>query len=154
MRGYVCLTIFNKSKLNTAEPFQNFLFQQSLLPSFSSVSINLLPRALLPAGTEDVPQRNNRRELITLQGWPALYPRIRSVCLSIDLTHAAFCHLGISNSMFYLTIYLFSKIVAISLTFCNVYDKVFAVNCSRKRVKLRPGLICARSQQRFLTKTF
>lgn len=44
--------------------------------------------------------------------------------------------------MFYLTIYLFSKIVAISLTFCNVYDKVFAVNCSCKRVKLRPGLRC------------
>lgn len=150
----MCLTIFNKSEVNRAESLQNFLFPQSLLPSFSSVSINLLFRALLPAGTQDVPEQNNSSELITLQGWPALYPRIRSVCLPIDLTLAAFCHLGINNSMFYLTIYLFSKIVAISLTFWNVYDKVFAVNCARKRVKLRPGLIRARSQPRFLTKTF
>lgn len=150
----MCLTIFHKNKVNRAESFQNFLFHQSLLPSFSCVSINLLLGALLPAGAQDVPQQNNRSQLITLQGWPALYPRIRSVCLPIDLIRAAFCHLGINNSMFYLTIYLFSKIVAIFLTFCNVYDKVFAVNCTRKRVKLRPGLMCARSQPIFLTKPF
>lgn len=68
MRGCMCLTIVNKSEVNRAESLQNFLFPQSLLPSFSSVSINLLFRALLPAGTQDVPEQNNSSELITLQG--------------------------------------------------------------------------------------
>lgn len=54
MRGSMYLTIFNKSKVNRAESFQILLFQQSLLPSCSSGSINLLFRALLPAGTPSV----------------------------------------------------------------------------------------------------
>lgn len=112
------------------------------------MGVNLLLTAMFPARTHNAPEQNNRGKLLTLEGWPALCPRIRSVCLLIDLAHAAFCHLGINNSMFYLTIYLFSKIVAISLTFENVYDKAFAVNCAHKRVKPKSGRIYARSQPR------